>query len=296
MKTARTLVAVVAAGAIALLAACSSGGNGAPVDVAESPTEIPAASAEPTDEPSPLWTPEPTEAELEPVVLDCYDDERGDRYVTRDDGTRMRTDFKALWPSGYDMCDTWDAVVATTDLELAAYEASGYDDDDVGTLYAICVQNDPEDNYATADMLTKPQKKEIRAAMMLCPDHPLAGEWKATLKRSGVTEKKVKAEAADADRAVEIAERYGHVSQYVIDAFADPEYLAAFEPLVCAGVRDTSSLDEHGGLRGLVMDSTSDQAEPAAPGVWQTMRVIQTGCPERADKFVGMLDAWDEAH
>ncbi|MFE5309896.1 hypothetical protein [Isoptericola sp. NPDC056605] len=293
--TRRPATASVTVGVFVLLAACSPAENNPPADSAASP--IPTVTAAPTtEEPSPLSSLEPTEESPEPVVLDCYDDEQGDLYITRDDGTQMQTDLAALWPSEYDLCDTWEAVTPTTGLELAAYDASGYDDNDIGVLYAICAQNDAADDYATADMLTKPQKNEIRAAMMLCPDHPLAGDWAATIKRSSKTEKKVKAEAEDAARAVAVAERYGHVSQYVIDAFEDPEYLAAFEPLVCAGVRDTGSLDERGGLRGLVMDSTSDQAEPAAPGVWQTMRVIQTGCPEREDKFVGMLDAWDEAH
>lgn len=64
--------------------------------------------------------------------------------------------------------------------EQLAYKTSGYTDSDIQVLYQLCVAID--DTYALLD-LNEGQAREIRAALILCPHHPLAAKYRAAIAR-----------------------------------------------------------------------------------------------------------------
>lgn len=69
-------------------------------------------------------------------------------------------------------------VPPVTDLEKAAYAASGYDGNDVATLYGICAAVRPDDPHLNGvDVMSAAQAAEVQGALMLCPSHPLAAQY-----------------------------------------------------------------------------------------------------------------------
>jgi hypothetical protein len=264
------------------------------------PTAGPTVSEKRTPLPSSV----PTATEIEQLertfAVDCETpdgDFEGVEVALPDEG--MRLDLASMWASNYQYCDYYEGSVAPlTSFEMAAYEASGYAGDgsepDVGVLYTICFAVGPDDHYVQPEtILSKGQVKELRAVITLCPHHPLMGKWEATLARSTGEGRK----NALAEEVVERPwERYGELHSYA-DALDEKDYWLAYETLVCPNARDNATLDEQGGLRGIVLDdSTSPNAEPSALGVWTAHRTIETACPEYLGKFVGMLDQWDSSH
>lgn len=112
-------------------------------------------------------------------------------------------DFSEAWAAKATSCEVYTVngvesadtqVIPQGPVEEAAYKASGYDDNDIATLFTLCGDVDPEDAYAEAGFSMSPsQVKEITGALELCPKHPFAGKWKAAMKR-GEGDAKLEAE------------------------------------------------------------------------------------------------------
>lgn len=91
-------------------------------------------------------------------------------------------DFKELWAAGSADCDS-EPVTPATPIELEALRASGYDGDDIGTLFEICGQVDPHDVYLEKGFAMSPEQiKEMTGAIKICPDHPHAKAWRTAMK------------------------------------------------------------------------------------------------------------------
>lgn len=160
-------LALVTAAAIAVVTAAYAGTTPEPVAAAESPAPSRAASA---------VTRSRADA---PITVTC-------------DGLTFRLpngerpDFTAIWAECVDHCEVERPVgVPLTSLERRAVTVAGYRDDaDVEFLYGVCAEADPGGLYASADFEATPgQVAEIRGALVLCPEHPLAGRLRATAER-----------------------------------------------------------------------------------------------------------------
>ncbi|WP_234996398.1 excalibur calcium-binding domain-containing protein [Demequina sp. NBRC 110054] len=179
---------IVGAAAVAVLAAGCSAGSGDATEVAQSesgevstteePTEI--ASVSPSETPSETPSVEAVAVETPEgpfygtVGLAC--DESSGPSVKVVIERRDDVDFSAAWAHEFEYCDatTEDDVVPTSDVELAAYALSGYDDNDIDVLYQICATVDASDYYLSGAELSAGQTAEVNGMLALCPDHPFA--------------------------------------------------------------------------------------------------------------------------
>ncbi|AVT39637.1 hypothetical protein C6W10_27950 [Plantactinospora sp. BB1] len=116
------------------------------------------------------------------IRLTCQvgDDTRGfDIEAVPDKGA----DFTAIWAAKATSCDS-DTVAPDSALEQKAHKASGYEEPDIGTLYSICGQVDPDDVYVDAGFApSREQIAEISGALTLCATHPQAKKWRQAVKR-----------------------------------------------------------------------------------------------------------------
>ncbi|MFD4117092.1 hypothetical protein ACFWSJ_27030 [Streptomyces niveus] len=96
--------------------------------------------------------------------------------------------FEEAWPAEHDVCEGEATEGELTDLEnravKAAYDVEG-DASSLGTLYGICSQNGP-DSFSYLDVAGSPdQIKEVRGALILCPDHPSKAQINKALGGAG---------------------------------------------------------------------------------------------------------------
>lgn len=126
------------------------------------------------------------------VILDCYLDESFDAEQVF---TVVDADFTQVWAAEPYSCDASRDNTEFSEIEQAAFDASGYDDrGSIAILYEICAEVDPTDTYVSGEHTASPEQiPEITAVLVLCPDHPLADEFAATLER-GQVEVELKAE------------------------------------------------------------------------------------------------------
>lgn len=99
-------------------------------------------------------------------------------------------DYRTAWAKPFDSCA--DSLTSGTQSpeENKASAAAGYTDaDSAKYLYSICAQT--AGHYLTGDV-SGAQAKELKAALMLCPDHPKRAQLKANAAAG---------EALEADRA-----------------------------------------------------------------------------------------------
>ncbi|MCM0673887.1 hypothetical protein NCC78_04085 [Micromonospora phytophila] len=122
-----------------------------------------------------------------PITVACNTGEAWDSELPVTPGGDGRPDFSQVWPAKPTSCEIEGAITIVSPTEKAAYKASGYDDQDVSTLYEICAAVDPDDGYAEAGFAASAdQIREINAALMLCPKHPYAKTWREAVKRGQV--------------------------------------------------------------------------------------------------------------
>jgi hypothetical protein len=185
------------AGTILLLGSAACGGDdnaGGPPAGSPSPA-VTTASAIPSVTPS-----------ATPVVpsntvdLGCMRNDATIAFTVTTDAAG-KPDFAKVWEAKPKECEVVDTssysgdaeVGARTAVEQAAYDASGYDDLNIATLYELCANVDAADVYIEDGFAMSPdQIKEVRAVMLLCPGHPFESKWKAAIKRG---EKDAKLEA-----------------------------------------------------------------------------------------------------
>ncbi|PWU56121.1 hypothetical protein DLJ47_07730 [Micromonospora sp. S4605] len=119
-----------------------------------------------------------------PITVECEDNQGFSSLHTITPGTDGRPDFTTVWPAKATSCEIEGAIAIVTDTEKAAYKTSGYDDQDISTLYEICAAVDPDDVYAEPGFTaSREQVPEINASLMLCPKHPYAKKWREAVKR-----------------------------------------------------------------------------------------------------------------
>ncbi|MEV4481679.1 hypothetical protein [Micromonospora coxensis] len=125
-----------------------------------------------------------------PFTVTCYLNggfDEQNAYTITTTGRDGRVDFTRIWAEKPTSCDTDSTVQPVTPTEKTAYKTSAYDDNDIQVLYQMCAEVDPEDPYAEAGFAASAaQIPEINAALILCPTHPQAKQWKQAVKRGQV--------------------------------------------------------------------------------------------------------------
>jgi hypothetical protein len=102
-----------------------------------------------------------------------------------------RHDFSDAWDASGYFCDVIEVggsqqeiVSPAGDREATALRASGYADDDISSLFAICADVNPGEDYLKPGYeMTGEQVSELIGALVLCPDQPLAGSWRRLIQR-----------------------------------------------------------------------------------------------------------------
>lgn len=98
--------------------------------------------------------------------------------------SKGQTDFAPAWSKHVGSCDITSDGTPMTALEMTAYKVSQYTDNDINTLYEICLNVDPEDPYNAPDFLASSEQiPEVQGALVLCPTHPYSRTWKAAVQR-----------------------------------------------------------------------------------------------------------------
>ncbi|MER7444546.1 hypothetical protein [Micromonospora avicenniae] len=119
-----------------------------------------------------------------PISIDCDTGKSWNSQLTISPGKNGRPDFTEVWLAKPTSCEVQGAVTIVTAIEKTAYKTSGYDDQDISTLYEICAAVDPDDVYAEPGFAaSREQISEINASLMLCPTHPYAKKWREAVKR-----------------------------------------------------------------------------------------------------------------
>jgi hypothetical protein len=118
------------------------------------------------------------------VTLTCYLDDT----FTSKQAFLIRGDepnFSTPWLHTPYSCEATRNGVPLTAVEQQAFEASGYDDPThITTLYGICAAVDPTDTYTSGEHAASPEQiPELTGVLTLCPGHPLAAEFRATIER-----------------------------------------------------------------------------------------------------------------
>lgn len=164
--------------AVLTLSACSE----ASAPGASEPDSSESVSASSSSTPSRAVTPTPTPRAATAELHCLGPDGTGQNLVTIQ---REDPDFTRVWaaPTG-GRCEMpyLDGARAelspTTDLEVAAYAASGYTGNDVGTLYAMCAAVRADDVVISeTHIMSATQVAEIQGMLTLCPQHPLAAQY-----------------------------------------------------------------------------------------------------------------------
>ncbi|HEX5541641.1 MAG TPA: hypothetical protein VFX60_08755 [Micromonospora sp.] len=94
-----------------------------------------------------------------------------------------KPDFTAIWAAKATSCEVGGSVLPVTDFEKAALKTPGYKANDLTKLYQTCVEVDPDAaNLGYEDALIESQVAEIKAALALCPKHPLAAKYRQAIK------------------------------------------------------------------------------------------------------------------
>jgi hypothetical protein len=104
-----------------------------------------------------------------------------------------RHDFSAAWDAEGYFCDViavggspQEIVIPASDREETALRASGYADDDIASLFAICADVNPAEDYLKPGYeMTAEQVDELIGALVLCPDQPLSQKWRQLIQREG---------------------------------------------------------------------------------------------------------------
>lgn len=193
----------------ALLAGCDSLPHPATTSSAAITPSSTAATTKPTSTapPQPADSTSSTSTTAEPVTISliCGSIDRNVDYtsfpVLLDE--KGVPDYRSLWRKKLSCDDGMaphveiNAVEPTTKLQdavLAAAKKAGYwgaSDDETTpgeALYSVyqgCGSNDPTDHYATATDYSEEQILELKAWMVLCPDHPQAKKWRKSIVASG---------------------------------------------------------------------------------------------------------------
>jgi hypothetical protein len=102
-----------------------------------------------------------------------------------------RYDFSAAWDAEGYFCDVIavdgsprEIVIPVSDREETALRASGYADDDMSSLFAICADVNPAEDYLKPGYeMTIEQSDELIGALVLCPDQPLSQKWRQLIQR-----------------------------------------------------------------------------------------------------------------
>jgi hypothetical protein len=102
-----------------------------------------------------------------------------------------RHDFSAAWDAEGYFCDVIavdgsprEIVIPVSDREETALRASGYADDDMSSLFAICADVNPAEDYLKPGYeMTIEQSDELIGALVLCPDQPLSQKWRQLIQR-----------------------------------------------------------------------------------------------------------------
>lgn len=84
-------------------------------------------------------------------------------------------DREFSWKHKDFVCDVGYIVHPVTDMEKAAFESSGYDERNISSLYALCLERIDEED---PKFYSKAAATEMQAALILCPDHPDAKEYR----------------------------------------------------------------------------------------------------------------------
>ncbi|MFG3417736.1 hypothetical protein [Micromonospora sp. NPDC048063] len=178
---------------------------------ASTPSASPSATASPSPTPSPTPPPDrdgdgmpdgldpypddPKNVPQQgPITVSCDTGQGWDSALTISPGADGRPDFSQVWPAKPSSCEVEGTVAIFTATEQAAYKTSGYDDQDISTLYEICAAVDPDDVYAEPGFAASPaQIAERNGALTLCPKHPYAKKWREAVRR-GQADVKLEAE------------------------------------------------------------------------------------------------------
>jgi hypothetical protein len=102
-----------------------------------------------------------------------------------------RHDFSAAWDAEGYFCDViavggspQEIVTPGSDREETALRASGYADDDISSLFAICADVNPAEDYLKPGYeMTLEQSDELIGALVLCPGQPLSQKWRQLIQR-----------------------------------------------------------------------------------------------------------------
>ncbi|BEL08575.1 hypothetical protein Q0Z83_067660 [Actinoplanes sichuanensis] len=102
-----------------------------------------------------------------------------------------RHDFSPAWNAEGYFCDVIEVggsqleiVNPVSDREQTALRASEYADDDIASLFAICADVNPaEDFLKPGYQMTTAQVSELTGALVLCPDQPLSAKWRQLIQR-----------------------------------------------------------------------------------------------------------------
>jgi hypothetical protein len=120
------------------------------------------------------------------VAISCYMDESFEQsqyFAVTTDGIG-RPDFTAAWSAKPRSCTLGSSVAPVTTIEKTAYETSNYGDGDISGLYNICIEVNPTDTYVEPGFAMSPgQIAEVSGALILCPKHPFAKQWRQAIQR-----------------------------------------------------------------------------------------------------------------
>lgn len=102
-----------------------------------------------------------------------------------------RHDFSPTWKAEGYFCDVFEVggsqleiVNPVSDREQTALRASEYADDDIASLFSICADVNPAEDYLKPGYaMTTEQVSELTGALVLCPDQPLSTKWRQLIQR-----------------------------------------------------------------------------------------------------------------
>ncbi|BEL04407.1 hypothetical protein Q0Z83_025980 [Actinoplanes sichuanensis] len=106
--------------------------------------------------------------------------------------SKGRYDFREVWKAEQYDCDLAAVngtpqveMTPTTSLQKKAMKAAEYTEPDISSLFDLCAQASPADVYLSNTFtMSEAQATELTGALMLCPSHPFADEWRKAIKKS----------------------------------------------------------------------------------------------------------------
>jgi len=176
--------------ACAALALCGLSGcseNKQPAAPTEAPTSASPSRTHRVTTPPPVPKPAVSRSPQPPTVdVNCHPIGDYTSRIYKIQVSDSGPDFTAPWSDGPLRCEGDQRFGGElTTLEQAVLAASGYESaGSLPTLYGMCASTDPDDSYVTMEILSDPQVAELTAALLLCPSHPQAPEFQATLDRT----------------------------------------------------------------------------------------------------------------